>query len=120
LGPAWREHRLHRPLVSWVNGEKQGDPDAGEMAHGFDTLVAHTAKTRALSPGSIIGSGTVASRDETRGTSCLAERRVKEALATGAPKTPFLRFGDRVRIEMFDERDRSIFGAIEQKVVKAG
>ncbi|HUK59867.1 MAG TPA: hypothetical protein VLV50_11615 [Stellaceae bacterium] len=76
-------------------------------------------KTRTLGPGSIIGSGTVSSRDEKRGTSCLAERRVIEALATGKPKTPWLRFGDRVHIEMFDEAGASIFGAIDQKVVKA-
>jgi fumarylacetoacetate (FAA) hydrolase len=120
LGAAWRDHRLHRPLVSWVNGERMGDPDAGEMVHGFDRLVAHTARTRDLAPGSIIGSGTVASKDAARGTSCLAERRVIEALAHGAPKTPWLRFGDKVRIEMFDAAGRSIFGAIEQRVKKVG
>jgi fumarylacetoacetate (FAA) hydrolase len=120
LGAAWREWRLHRPLVSSVNGERFGDPDAGEMQHGFDRLIAHVAKTRALAAGSIIGSGTVASLDEKRGTSCLAERRVIETLAHGSPKTPFLRFGDRVRIEMFDEGGRSLFGAIDQKVAKAG
>ncbi len=119
LGPWWRDHRLHRPLVSHVNGEKHGDPDAGEMTHGFDVLIAHVAKTRTLGPGSIVGSGTVSSRDEARGTSCLAERRVMEQLATGKVKTPWLRFSDRVRIEMFDEAGASIFGAIEQKVVKA-
>jgi len=119
LGAAWRDHRLHRPLVSWVNGEKYGDPDAGEMVHGFDRLIAHTARTRALAPGSIIGSGTVSSPDEARGTSCITERRVIEALNQGAPKTPYLRFGDRVRIEMFDAGGRSIFGAIDQKVAKA-
>lgn len=115
----WRDCRLHRPLVSHVNGEKHGDPDAGEMAHGFDRLIAHIAKTRTLGPGSIIGSGTVSSLDEARGTSCLAERRVIESLAKGQPSTPWLRFGDRVRIEMFDESGSSIFGAIDQKVVKA-
>lgn len=120
LGGAWRDWRLHRPLVSHVNGEKYGDPDAGEMAHGFDRLIAHVAKTRPLGAGSIVGSGTVASLDPKRGTSCLAERRVIETLEHGAPKTPFLRFGDRVRIEMFDEAGASIFGAIEQTVVKAG
>jgi fumarylacetoacetate (FAA) hydrolase len=90
------------------------------MAHGFDRLIAHVAKTRTLGPGSIVGSGTVSSLDETRGTSCLAERRVIEQLAHGTAKTPFLRFGDRVRIEMFDESGQSIFGAIDQRVVKAG
>jgi len=115
----WRQCRLHRPLVSHVNGAKHGDPDAGEMAHGFDVLIAHVAKTRTLGPGSIIGSGTVSSLDERRGTSCLAERRVIEAMAKGAPTTPWLRFGDRVRIEMFDEAGASIFGAIDQKVTRA-
>jgi fumarylacetoacetate (FAA) hydrolase len=119
LGAHWRDCRVHYPLVSHVNGEKHGDPDAGEMVHGFDRLIAHVAKTRTLGPGSIIGSGTVSSKDETRGTSCLAERRVIEQLATGAPRTPWLKFGDRVRIEMFDERGASIFGAIDQKVAKA-
>ncbi|HXQ52462.1 MAG TPA: fumarylacetoacetate hydrolase family protein [Stellaceae bacterium] len=120
LGDAWRECRLHRPLVSHVNGAKFGDPDAGEMTHGFDRLIAHVAKTRPLSPGSIIGSGTVSSLDQARGVSCLAEQRVIETLEHGAPKTPFLRFGDRVRIEMFDADGVSIFGAIDQKVVKVG
>jgi fumarylacetoacetate (FAA) hydrolase len=120
FGASWREWRLHRPLVSAVNGEKYGDPDAGEMQHGFDQLIAHAAKTRALSPGTIIGSGTVASMDEARGTSCLAERRVIESLKHGKPVTPFLRFGDRVRLEMFDESGKSIFGAIEQTVRQVG
>ena len=119
LGGAWRNCRLHGPLVSHVNGEKHGDPDAGEMAHGFDRLIAHVAKTRALGAGSIVGSGTVSSLDAKRGTSCLAERRVIEALEHGAARTPFLRFGDRVRIEMFDESGQSIFGAIDQRVAKA-
>ncbi len=120
LGAAWRDSRLHLPLRSWVNGKRFGDPDAGEMVHGFDRLIAHTAKTRALSAGSIIGSGTVASRDPKRGVSCLQEQRVIEALEFGEAKTPFLHFGDRVRIEMLDEAGQSVFGAIEQTVVKAG
>jgi fumarylacetoacetate (FAA) hydrolase len=120
LGAAWREWRLHRPLVSMVNGEKFGDPDAGEMQHGFDRLIAHVAKTRALCAGTIIGSGTVASLDEARGTSCLAERRVIESLKHGKPTTPFLRFGDRVRLEVLDEAGSSIFGAIDQKVRQVG
>jgi fumarylacetoacetate (FAA) hydrolase len=90
------------------------------MQHGFDRLIAHVATTRALSPGTIIGSGTVASLDEARGTSCLAERRVIESLKHGKPTTPFLRFGDRVRIDMLDESGRSIFGAIEQTVRQVG
>jgi fumarylacetoacetate (FAA) hydrolase len=120
VGADWRDCRLHRPLVSHVNGEKFGDPDAGDMTHGFDRLIAHVAKTRALSPGTIIGSGTVSSLDAARGVSCLAERRVIETLEHGSPRTPFLRFGDRVRIEMFDAAGRSIFGAIDQKVAQVG
>ncbi len=120
LGKAWHDNRLHLPLKSWVNGKQFGDPDAGAMVHGFDRLIAHTAKTRSLSPGTIVGSGTVASRDSARGVSCLQEQRVIEALEFGEAKTPFLRFGDRVRIEMFDETGQSVFGAIDQTVVKVG
>ena len=118
LGAAWRDYRLHRPLLSYVNGKRFGDPDAGEMTHGFDRLIAHVAKTRALAAGSIIGSGTVASKDVTRGTSCLTERRVIEMLETGQMKTPYLRFNDRVRLEVLNEQKQSIFGAIEQTVVR--
>ena len=95
-----------------------GDPDAGEMVHGFDRLIAYVAKTRALAPGSIIGSGTVANLGPDRGTSCITERRVIETLAHGNPKTPFLRFGDRVKLDMLDQDGHSIFGAIEQEVVR--
>jgi fumarylacetoacetate (FAA) hydrolase len=118
FGSAWRDCRLHVRLRSFVNGTLFGDPDAGAMVHGFDKLIAHAAKTRALGPGSIIGSGTVASPDPARGTSCLAERRVVEALEHGSPKTPFLRFGDRVKLEMLDQSGHSIFGPIEQEVVR--
>jgi fumarylacetoacetate (FAA) hydrolase len=116
LGGAWRESRLHGALHSWVNGVRFGDPDAGAMVHGFDKLIAHTARTRSLSPGTIIGSGTVANNDAARGTSCIAERRVMEILKDGAVTTPFLRHGDRVKLEMLDAGGNSIFGAIEQRV----
>jgi len=119
LGDAWRNFRLHRRLRSYVNGTLFGDPDAGEMLHGFDRLIAHAAKTRALSAGSIIGSGTVANNDPARGTSCITERRVIEQLTTGTMQTPYLRYGDRVRLEVLDERGNSIFGTIEQTVVRA-
>ena len=102
LGNAWRDNRLHGALFSYVNDEKFGDPDAGAMVHGFDRIVAHAAKTRALSAGSIIGGGTIANEDPARGTSCITERRVMETFAIGKAVTPFLRFGDRVRIEMLD------------------
>jgi fumarylacetoacetate (FAA) hydrolase len=119
FGPAWRDFRLHHRLRSYVNDQLFGEPDAGEMVHGFDRLVAHAAKTRALSPGSIVGGGTVANNDASRGTSCLTERRVLEILETGDAKTPYLRYGDRVRLEILDEQGQSIFGAIRQTVAPA-
>jgi fumarylacetoacetate (FAA) hydrolase len=119
LGGAWRDFRLYGRLRSYVNGTLFGDPDPGAMVHGFDRIVAHAAKTRALSAGSIIGGGTVANDDPARGTSCITERRVLETFSGGKPITPFLRFGDRVRIEMFGEDGLSLFGAIDQKVAPA-
>jgi fumarylacetoacetate (FAA) hydrolase len=118
LGDAWQDYRLSLPLLSYLNEELYGMPNAGEMAHGFDRLVAHAAKTRSLSAGTIIGGGTVANENPAKGTSCLVERRVLEILEHGGPKTTFLKFGDRVRIEMLDREGHSIFGAIEQRVTK--
>lgn len=118
LGDAWDGARLRRPLRSWVNGALGGDPDAGaDMQFGFPELLAHAARTRPLAAGSIVGSGTVSNVDRARGVSCLAERRMIETIEEGAPRTPFLRYGDRVRIEMTDDAGRTIFGAIEQTVV---
>ncbi len=117
LGPAWRDGRVHRPLHCWLNGERMGDPDAGEMHFSFYDLIAHITKTRALTAGTVLGSGTVSNEDEARGVTCLAELRALETIAHGAPRTPFLKPGDRVRIEMFAEDGSSIFGAIEQEVV---
>jgi fumarylacetoacetate (FAA) hydrolase len=117
LGPAWDGARVRLPLRSFVNGQALGSPNAGvDMTFGFPQLIAHAAKTRALGAGTIIGSGTVSNDDRSVGVSCLAERRMIEAIETGEPRTPFLRFGDRVRIEMLDAAGRSIFGAIEQAV----
>jgi fumarylacetoacetate (FAA) hydrolase len=119
LGLAWDGRKVNLPLVSSVNGREIGRPNAGiDMQFDFPMLIAHAAKTRALSPGTIIGAGTVSNRDPAVGASCLAEIRTREQLATGAPSTPFLTFGDTVRIEMLDLDGRSIFGAIEQKVVR--
>ena len=119
LGPAWDGARVHLPMQSFVNGQPLGSPDAGvDMAFGFPELIAHAAKTRALAAGTIVGSGTVSNRDRAAGVSCLAERRVIETVDEGAPHTPFLRFGDRVRIEMTDAGGRSIFGAIDQRVAR--
>ncbi len=120
LGPAWRMGKLHLPVVTHFNGALFGRPDAGtDMNFGFDRLVAHAARTRSLSAGTIIGSGTISNRDPTRGSSCLAERRTIESLAEGKPSTPYMKFGDRVRIDICDSEGRSIFGAIDQRVVRA-
>jgi fumarylacetoacetate (FAA) hydrolase len=120
LGADWKGSKLHRPLVTQINGSHFGAPEAGEdMQFSFADLVAHAAKTRPLSAGTIVGSGTVANQDERRGASCLAERRTLETIANGTPSTPFLAFGDTVRIEMFDKQGASIFGAIEQEIRKA-
>ena len=117
LGNHWRDGKLHLPLLVHLNGKQFGAPDAGaDMAFNFPQLIAHAAKTRALAAGSIIGSGTVSNRDPAAGSACLAERRMLEQIENGAPSTPFLKSGDRVRIEMKDEGGRSIFGAIEQDV----
>ena len=119
LGPAWDGRAVHLPLLSALNGESFGRPDAGtDMTFDFPTLIAHAATTRSLGAGTIVGSGTVSNRDRGVGASCLAELRMIETLEEGAPKTPFLRFGDRVRIEMLDAAGDSIFGAIEQRVVR--
>ncbi len=128
LGEAWREGRLHGAVEVELNGAVLGCADAGvDMTFDFGTLIAHAAKTRALAAGTIIGSGTVSNRGPDGGPgksvaeggvgySCLAEVRTVETLAHGAPRTPFLKAGDTVRIEMRDARRHSIFGAIEQEV----
>lgn len=121
LGDAWQDSVLHLPLRSWLNGERFGAPEAGvDMQFNFAELVAHAAKTRPLSAGTIVGSGTIANEDESLGASCLAERRMLEIIAGGKPQTPFMSFGDSVRIEMLDNEGRSIFGAIEQVIEPYG
>lgn len=129
LGRAWNGKRLSLPLRSTLNDALFGCPDAGtDMTFDFPALISHAAKTRALCAGSIIGSGTVSNRGDDggpgklvseggRGYSCIAERRMVETIQSGKPVTPFLRKGDRVRIEMLDEAGMSIFGAIDQVVV---
>jgi len=117
LGTAWDGARVHLPLRSFVNAAAIGWPScAADMSFDFPALIAHAAKTRALGAGTIIGSGTVSNYDRSVGVSCLAEQRMIETIETGAARTPFLRFGDRVRIEMLDAAGGSIFGAIEQCV----
>jgi len=117
LGNAWDGARVHLPLMTHLNGELFGQPDAGmDMRFDFPALISHAAKTRSLSAGTIIGSGTVSNADRSRGSSCLVEKRMIETIEQGKPATPFMRFGDCVRIEMFDSEGQSIFGAIEQVV----
>jgi fumarylacetoacetate (FAA) hydrolase len=121
LDQAWSGGKAHLPLQVWLNGERFGAPNAGEdMTFSLPQLIAHAAKTRALCAGSIVGSGTVSNNDRSRGSACLAERRSLETIEHGAPKTPFLKFGDRVKIEMLDWDGRSIFGAIDQEVARYG
>ena len=122
LGEAWQGNKVHQPLLSFINGRRFGQPQAGvDMTFDFAQLVAHAATTRHLGAGTIVGSGTVANeaaRDPASevGHSCLAERRMLETIWHGGPRTPWLQFGDTVRIEMLDAAGRSIFGAIEQVV----
>jgi fumarylacetoacetate (FAA) hydrolase len=129
LGPAWADGKVHQPLLASINGVLLGRPNAGrDMTFSFPQLIAHAARTRRLGAGSIIGSGTVSNKGDGgpgkpiaqggTGYTCLAELRTVETLLEGKPRTPFLAFGDRVRIEMLDEAGRSIFGAIDQEVLR--
>ncbi|MDQ1094694.1 fumarylacetoacetate (FAA) hydrolase [Xanthomonas sacchari] len=120
LGEAWRDNKVHLPLLTHINGAWFGAPEAGEdMQFDFAQLVAHAAKTRPLSAGAVVGSGTIANQDTTRGASCFAEQRTVETLRDGTPSTPYMSFGDVVRIEMLDRDGVSIFGAIEQRIEQA-
>ena len=129
LGDAWRDNKLHLPLLSYLNGEAFGKPDAGvDMTFDFGQLIAHAAKTRPLEAGSLIGSGTISNKldggpgkpisEGGVGYSCIAEIRTIETIESGAPNTSFLKFGDRVRIEMLDANGDSIFGSIDHVVEK--
>ena len=119
LGDAWKDGKLHLPLLTHLNGALFGEPDAGvDMQFNFPQLIAHAAKTRPLAAGSIVGSGTIANHDESKGSSCLAEKRVLEIIKSGKAVTPFMKFGDKVRIEMLGKDGVSLFGAIEQVVEK--
>ncbi|PCI73413.1 MAG: 2-keto-4-pentenoate hydratase [Gammaproteobacteria bacterium] len=119
LGDSWDGKKLHLPLVTHLNGDLFGEPNCGiDMTFDFPTIVAHAAKTRPLGAGAIIGSGTISNVDRSSGSSCLAEKRMLEIIESGKPSTPFMQFGDQVRIEMFDEKGLSIFGAIDQSVVE--
>ncbi|WP_440873873.1 fumarylacetoacetate hydrolase family protein [Thalassotalea sp. PLHSN55] len=115
----WDGKKLHLPLTTHLNGELFGQPNCGvDMTFDFPTIVAHAAKTRPLTAGCIVGSGTISNYDRSAGSSCLAEKRMLEIVADGKPTTPFMQFGDQVRIEMFDSNGDSIFGAIDQQVTE--
>ena len=119
LGEAWKDEKLHLPLLTHYNGKVFGEPEAGEdMQFSFAELLAHAAKSRPLAAGTLLGSGTIANQDTSKGASCLAEKRMLEIIANGKPETPFMQFGDKVRIEMKTRDGESIFGAIEQEVVR--
>lgn len=121
LGDAWKDNKVHLPLTTHINGEWFGAPEAGvDMQFDFAQLVAHAAKTRPLSAGTIVGSGTVANEDTSLGASCFAEKRTVETLETGKPITPFMSYGDTVRIEMLSRDGESVFGAIEQRIERPG
>lgn len=118
LGDKWQDGKLNLPLVSTYNDEEIGRPNAAvDMQFNFGELIAHAARTRPLQAGAIIGSGTISNRDPDSGVSCFAEIRMIEKIESGEFKTPFMKYGDKIRIEMTDGDGNSIFGAIEQKIV---
>ena len=119
LGDKWQDSTLSLALHSTLNGAFFGKPEAGvDMQFNFAQLLAHAARTRPLTAGTIVGSGTIANEDTGKGASCLAEIRMLEIIADGKPSTSFMKFGDTIRVEMFDPAGDSIFGAIEQKIVR--
>jgi len=117
LGDAWRDGRVHLRMNISLNGKRLGNLATEQMGFSFGDLIAHAARTRTLGAGTIIGSGTVSNEDTSAGTACIAERRALEILEQGEPKTDWLRFGDRVRIEVIDQDNRSPFGAIDHTFV---
>ncbi|MBU64504.1 MAG: fumarylacetoacetate hydrolase [Cupriavidus sp.] len=117
LGEAWRDRKVHRPMVVHWNSRKVGSPDCGtDMVFDFGQLIAHICKTRNVRAGSIVGSGTISNVDRSKGYCCIAEQRMIETIEHGKPETEFMKYGDAVRIEMFDAQGHSIFGAIDQVV----
>jgi fumarylacetoacetate (FAA) hydrolase len=117
LGDAWDGGRVHLALHVTHNDAWFGAPHGSEMNYSFGQLIAHAARTRRLSAGTVIGSGTVSNKARTAGSACISERRVIEMIDDGKPSTPFMRFGDRVRMEARDASGGTPFGAIEQRVV---
>jgi fumarylacetoacetate (FAA) hydrolase len=119
LGDAWQDGKVHLPLRATRNGALVGQPNAGvDMVFSFPQLIAHLTKTRGARAGSIIGSGTVSNKDASKGYTCIAEKRALEMIADGEAKTPFMKFGDTIKIEMLDANGKSIFGAINQQVAQ--
>ena len=120
LGSAWDGGKIDLPLSVHINGEPFGQPLCGvDMTFDFPRLIEHITRTRNARAGTIIGSGTISNYDRSRGSACIAERRMLEQIESGSPTTAFLKFGDRVRIEMFDAEGKSIFGAIDQRLIRA-
>lgn len=118
LGDAWKDGKVNLPLRSSLNGMLVGQPNAGvDMVFSFPQLITHLCKTRNARAGTIIGSGTVSNKDAGKGYSCIAEKRALEMIAVGEPVTPYMKFGDSIKIEMLDKNGKSIFGAIDQSVV---
>ena len=116
LGEGWKEGRIHFPLLVDFNGQFFGKANAGEMHFHFGQVISHCAKTRKLTAGTIIGSGTVSNEDPEKGSSCLVEKRTLEKIQTGEAKQAFMKEGDHVEIKMLDDKGRNIFGTISQKV----
>lgn len=117
LGDAWHGGKVHLPIVSQINGNTFGKPDAGiGMTFSFPELIAHASQTRGLSGGTVLTTGPVSNTNFSIGTSCIAERRMLEVMERGSPRTPYLRVGDEVRIEMASRQGQTCFGAIRQKV----
>ncbi len=117
LGDAWHSDKLHLPMRTWLNDKWFGEPECVvDMQFSFAELIAHVARTRPLTAGTIVGSGTIANEDTGKGASCLAEQRTVETLRDGKPVTPFMKFGDRLKIDITDADGASIFGSIEQQV----
>ncbi|VAW60613.1 Fumarylacetoacetate hydrolase family protein [hydrothermal vent metagenome] len=117
LDEHWHECKVHLALKTWLNGELFGQPNAGtDMQFGFDQLIEHACKSRSLSAGTIIGSGTVSNNDESLGASCLVEKRVIEIARTGSAQTPYLKYGDKIKIDMLNTHEQSIFGSINQEI----
>ena len=120
VADVWKDGRLHLTLQSTWNGRKVGMCEAGtDMTFHFGQLIAHLCKTRTVRAGSVIGAGSVSNKDSSRGYSCIAEKRAIETIENGKPKTPFMKFGDRIRIEAKGKDGQSVFGAIDQKIAAA-